>query len=442
MTISIAEANVIGSIIIDNDSFDDVVDILDGVKFASNEYNHAYKTICQMVADNQPVDVFMLSEKSGIHFSKIGSLAKNTPSAANITHYAGIVREEFIRRELRRVGHEISAMGDSEVDPSESLTIADRMLGDITESTTSDDGAMIGDQLIPLCDEMEQAVNHGGPLDVLKTGFYDLDELTGGFEPGSLIILAARPGMGKTALAMNIASNVSNNGFVFVSSMEMPKKQLVKREMASSSKISLHKIKTGDLDAEEWTRFSNSGMTLKNKKLFIDDKAALTVVEMKSRIRKAARKHGKPKLIVVDYLQLMRGEGENRTQEITKISGGLKAIAKEFDIPVIALSQLNRGLSNRADKRPVSSDLRESGAIEQDADVIVFIYRDEVYNPDTNQKGVAEIIIDKNRNGSTGKVPMTFDGQYSRFSVYDGNWSDPSEDVQVNNGRGFDNYNK
>jgi replicative DNA helicase len=356
-------------------------------------------------------------------------LAKDTPSAANITAYADIVRDRSVLRQLIHIGTQISdsAFNTEGRDTAELLENAERQVFQIAEQRQRGQGGgfiPIKSLLANAVDKIETLFEQEGAITGAGTGFTDFDELTSGLQPADLIIVAGRPSMGKTTIAMNIAENIALKGNmpVAVFSMEMPGDSLAMRMMSSLGRIDQHKVRTGKLDDDDWPRLTSAINLLAGTQLFIDDSPALSPTEVRARARRLAREHGQLGLIVVDYLQLMQSpsSGDNRVQQISDISRGLKALAKELNVPVVALSQLNRNLEQRPNKRPVMSDLRDSGAIEQDADLIVFVYRDEVYNEDSNDKGIAEIIIGKQRNGPLGTVRLTFLGQYTRFENFTG----------------------
>lgn len=346
-------------------------------------------------------------------------------AVANILAYADIVRDRSVTRQLLDVASHIAeSVFKSEGQSSqELLDQAERKIFAIAEQHVVHQGpANIKELLAKAIDRVDTLYHSDDPITGLSTGYQDLDHMTAGLQPADLVIVAGRPSMGKTTFAMNMAEHaVLHTGKpVLVFSMEMPGESLAMRTISSLGRIDQHRLRTGKLQEEDWPRIHSTVSLLSNTPLFIDDTPALTPSELRARARRLAREVGQLGLIVIDYLQLMQGSGsrENRTAEISEISRALKTLAKELNVPIIAASQLNRGLEQRADKRPVMSDLRESGAIEQDADVILFIYRDEVYNEDSREKGVAEIIIAKQRNGPIGKVKLTFLGQYTRFENY------------------------
>ncbi len=363
-------------------------------------------------------------------FAYLAEIAKNTPSAANIDAYANIVRERAVIREMIGVANEIAEAGFSPEGRTshDLLDFAESKVFKIAEQRSkSTEGPQslhsILEKTVDKIEELYQSPQDG--VTGVSTGYTDLDKMTAGMQPSDLIIVAARPSMGKTTFAMNLAEHaaMTQDKPVLIYSLEMPSEQIMMRMLASLGRINQTKVRTGQLDDDDWARLSSTmGLLMEKGKMYVDDASGLTPTDVRSRARRIARDHGGISMIMVDYLQLMRvpSLSDNRTLEIAEISRSLKALAKELQCPVIALSQLNRTLEQRADKRPINSDLRESGSIEQDADLIMFIYRDEVYNEDSTEKGVAEIIIGKQRNGPIGKVRLTFQGQFSRFDNYAG----------------------
>ncbi len=435
-----AEQSVLGGLLLDNSAWDSVSDkLVDG-----DFYNPAHRTlflmIQQLAGESIPFDPLTLSERLDSHgeLDQVGGLAyltelvQNTPSISNIRAYAEIVFERSVLRKLIKASTNIA---DRAYNPEgrasvELLDEAEREVFQIAESRPKSGGPVPVKELLgKAIDRIDQLFNSGGGLTGLTTGFTDLDEMTSGLQPSDMIIVAGRPSMGKTTFAMNLVENalLNSDKTMLVFSLEMPADQLVTRMLSSLGRIDATRMRAGNLAEDDWPKLTSAVSLLNDKKLLIDDTAGISPSEMRSRARRVVREHGDLGLIMIDYLQLMQipGGGENRTNEISEISRSLKALAKEFEVPVVALSQLNRSLENRPNKRPVNSDLRESGAIEQDADVIMFIYRDEVYNPDTELKGVAEIIIGKQRNGPIGATRMAFIGKYTRFEnlapgAYDG----------------------
>jgi replicative DNA helicase len=358
----------------------------------------------------------------------LGLLVGNVPTAANIRHYAQLVRDRSILRQLAATAGDIA---DSAYNPmgraaKEILDQAEAKVLHIAEqgSRGSQQFAEIGKLLAGVVERIETLYNRDDPSDVtgVPTGFADLDRMTSGLQPGDLVVVAGRPSMGKTAFALNVGEHVAlNTGQpVAVFSMEMGAAQLALRMIGSVGRLDQHKLRTGRLASEDWERLSSALGRLNEAPILIDETPALNAIEVRSRARRLLKTYGKLGLVIVDYLQLMQASttGENRATEISEISRSMKALAKELRVPVMALSQLNRSLEQRPNKRPVMSDLRESGAIEQDADLILFIYRDEVYNPDTQEKGVAEIIVGKQRNGPIGTARLTFLGEYTRFENF------------------------
>ncbi len=432
-----AEQSVLGGLMLDNQTWDSIADRVGAEDFYRKDHRLIFSAISDLAEKQDPFDVVTLSEilervgnlndAGGLAY--LGTLAKDTPSAANIVSYADIVRERSVLRQLIHVGTEISnaAFQTEGRDTLEILEFAEQKVFEIAEQRQkgSTGFAPIKSLLASAVDRIERLHQQDGTLTGASTGFSDFDDQTSGLQRSDLIIVAGRPSMGKTSFAMNMAENVAIKGDqpVAVFSMEMPGDQLAMRMMSSLGRIDQHKVRTGNLDDDEWPRMTSAINILADAKLFIDDTPALSPTEIRARARRLTREHGQLGLIVLDYLQLMQapGNGDNRVAEISHISRSLKALAKELDVPVVALSQLNRNLEQRPNKRPVMSDLRESGSIEQDADVIVFIYRDEVYNEDSPDKGTAEIIISKQRNGPIGVSRLTFLGQYTRFENFASN---------------------
>jgi replicative DNA helicase len=431
-----AEQSVLGGLLLDNDAADKVGDILAAADFYSDAHRLVYAHVLKLVADGKPADVVTVSESlasvekldyiGGLAY--LGALVQNVPTAANIRHYAQIVRDRSILRQLAGTAGEIA---DSAYNPlgrsaKEILDQAEAKVLHIAEQGErgAQQFAEIGTLLAGVVERIETLYNRDDPSDVtgVPTGFSDLDRMTSGFQPGDLVIIAGRPSMGKTSLALNIGEHVALDAKlpIAVFSMEMGASQLALRMIGSVGRLDQHKLRTGRLAAEDWDKLSSALGRLSEAPILIDETPALNAIELRSRARRLTKTYGKLGLVIVDYLQLMQAssQGENRATEISEISRAMKSLAKELKVPVVALSQLNRSLEQRPNKRPVMSDLRESGAIEQDADVILFIYRDEVYNPDTQDKGVAEIIIGKQRNGPIGTVRLTFLGEYTRFENF------------------------
>jgi replicative DNA helicase len=427
-----AERSVLGSIMMDNRSWDHVVDRIGENDFFVAEHRIIFKALSALSQKGQPFDFTTLtSALSDSDLDEIGGQAfiyeivNNTPTAANVASYATIVREKAILRKLIEAGTDIitNAYSYDGLDVKEVLDKAESAVFKIGEEQSRGDGPRPIKQILPLVtDRIDLLSQTDDAITGLSTGFNDFDNMTSGLQPGDLVIIAGRPSMGKTSFSMNLAEHaaITADKPVLVFSLEMPAEQLTLRLFSSLGRIDQHKIRTGNLSDDDWPRISSAVSMLSQSKLYIDDTPSLTPQEMRARARRVARENDGLSLIVVDYLQLMTiaGSKENRTNEVSEISRSLKALAKELSVPLIALSQLNRGLEQRTDKRPVMSDLRESGSIEQDADVIAFIYRDEVYNEDSPDKGVAEIIIRKQRNGPIGDFRLTFLGQFTRFENY------------------------
>jgi replicative DNA helicase len=428
-----AEQSVLGGLLLDNSSWDKIADRLVGEDFYRHDHRLIFQHISRLIVQSRPADAITVfeslqnngkdRESGGLPY--LNSLAQNVPSAANIRRYAEIVRERAVLRRLIGVGEEIaaSALNTQGREAKEILDEAETKVFRIAEEGARNRGGFV--KLEPLLgrvvERIQELFERGGTSDVtgVPSGFTDLDTKTAGFQEGDLIIIAGRPSMGKTALALNIGQHVAiDMGMpVAVFSMEMGSEQLAMRLLGSVGRIDAHRLRTGRLTDDDWPRLTEAMERMQSAPMHIDETPALNALELRARARRLAREYGKLGLIVVDYLQLMSASssGENRATEISEISRSLKALAKELKVPVIALSQLNRTVEQRTDKRPVMSDLRESGAIEQDADVILFIYRDEVYNPDSPDKGIAEIIIGKQRNGPIGRVQLRFGGEHTRF---------------------------
>ncbi|BBI63082.1 replicative DNA helicase [Vreelandella sulfidaeris] len=426
-----AEQSVLGGLMLDNQAWDNVSERLVADDFYRYEHRLVFNVMIHLAEAGQPLDVVTLSEAleardqldtvGGLAF--LAELARNTPSASNIRAYADIVRERATLRKLIRAANQIadSAFSPQGRPADELLNEAERLVFQIAEERPKTGGPIgMSDLLTKAVDRIDELFNLKGEMTGLSTGFRDLDEMTTGLQPSDMVVIAGRPSMGKTTFAMNLVEHavISSDKPVMVFSMEMPAESLMLRMLSSLGRIDQTRVRTGQLEDEDWPRLTSAVNLLKDKQLFIDDTAALSPNEMRSRLRRVVREHGNIALVMIDYLQLMQipGFSENRTGEISEISRSLKGLAKEFNCPVVALSQLNRSLEQRPNKRPVMSDLRESGAIEQDADVIAFVYRDEVYNPDNpDNQGIAELIIGKQRNGPIGTVHMAFIGKYTRF---------------------------
>jgi len=428
-----AEQAVLGGAFLDKEAWDKVIERVREEDFYRKDHRTIFRAISQLSEEGEPYDIVTVAEWLENHqlldeaggMRNLAALAENTPSANNIGAYADIVRKRSILRQLISATSDIN---DTVFNPQgrtseQILEYAEQTVFEIAERENQGRKSYhdIKEYLKGALERIDELFHKDSPITGIATGYDDLDMKTAGFQRSDLIIVAGRPSMGKTAFAINIAEHAAIKGkeSVAIFSMEMPGEQLAMRMMSSLGRIDQHKIRTGKLEDEDWPRLTSAVSILQESKMFIDDTPALTPSELRARCRRISREHGLD-LVVVDYLQLMQvaGTTENRATEISEISRSLKAMAKELSVPVIALSQLNRSLESRTDKRPVMSDLRESGAIEQDADVILFIYRDEVYDEDSVDKGLAEIIISKQRNGPIGKVKLAFRGQYTRFENY------------------------
>nr|WP_026355213.1 replicative DNA helicase [Massilia niastensis] len=433
-----AEQSVIGGLLRDNAAWDRIADFMHAEDFYRYDHRIIFEQMVRLINSGKPADVITVyeacnqlgkaEEVGGLQY--LNAMAQNTPSAANIRRYAEIVRDRGVLRQLITVADQISgdAFNPQGKEVKQMLDEAESKIFAIAEQGAR--GAQgwlpvqpLLTQVVERIDELYSRENQG-EITGVPTGFIDLDRMTSGLQPGDLVIVAGRPSMGKTAFSVNIGENVAIEAGlpVAVFSMEMGGAQLAMRMLGSVGQLDQHRLRTGRLNDEDWPRLTHAIQKMNEAQLYIDETPALNPIEMRARARRLARQCGKLGLIIVDYLQLMQGSkaGDNRAAEISEISRSLKGLAKELHCPVIALSQLNRSLEQRPNKRPVMSDLRESGAIEQDADVIIFLYRDEVYNPDSPEKGTAEIIIGKQRNGPIGAIRLTWIGQYTKFGNYSG----------------------
>ena len=428
-----AEQAVLGGVLIDNGAWDRIADILASANFYRSDHRAVFNAVAGLCEEGRPCDAVTVAERLDRdgHLESVGGLAflaelaENTPSAANITAYAEIVRERSVLRDLIQTSAEIAeaAFRPQGRAARDVLDEAERRVFEIAERGNAGrrESIAIKDVLSGVMERIAELSQRDNPITGVPTGFKDLDRETAGLQPGDLIIVAGRPSMGKTAFAMNLVEEaaIRERKSVMVFSMEMPAEQLTMRMLSSLGRIDQQKVRTGRLDQDDWPRLTSPLALLTDTNIFIADDPTLTPTELRACCRRLKREHGLG-LVVVDYLQLMHvpGTQENRATEISEISRSLKALAKELMVPVVACSQLNRRLEERQNKRPVMSDLRESGAIEQDADLILFIYRDEVYNEESKNKGKAEIIIGKQRNGPIGSVKLAFLGRYARFEDY------------------------
>jgi replicative DNA helicase len=432
-----AERAVLGGLMLETHRFDTVIQVIKENDFDGKDHQIIFQSMSELIEENKPLDPLTVSEKldNKNSLNKVGGkdylieLATSTPSAANLEAYAEIIRQRSIKRKLMKANSEISDLinnpqgqdGNALLDKAESMIFA---LND--ESSQNDQSLQSMKELIPsTMDRLHEMSNKAGGLIGSSTGFKDLDNKLQGIQDGDLIVVAGRPSMGKTSLAMNIAENVllekDNDGAVLIFSLEMPGEALTTRMLSGMSKLNQQNVRSGMLKDNELKLLLSEGEKLKNLPLWIDDSSLLTPMELRAKARRLARQEENGlSLIVVDYLQFMQlpTSTENRVNQISEISRSLKSLAKELNVPVIALSQLNRAVEQRPNKRPIMADLRDSGAIEQDADVILFIYRDEVYNEDSDQGNKAEIIIGKQRNGPIGTINLTFLKEYTRFENF------------------------
>lgn len=431
-----AEQSILGGLMLDNQQWDTVNEYIVKEDFFIYKHQLIFTEMKELMNNRNPIDLITLSEslnQKGIlnnigKFSYLAELSKNTPNTSNIITYAKIVRERAIMREIIEAANNISyaAYNSQGRKSTEILDYAESKIFKISETRMKQNSGpknieKILDSTISNIEKLFQKPNNG--ITGLNTGYNDLNKKTSGLQQSDLIIIAARPSMGKTTFAMNLCENTAMlyNKPILIFSLEMPSEQIMIRMLSSLARINQSKIRTGQLTNEEWSCLSSTiNILLKKKNIYIDDSSYLTPNEIRSRSRKIYRENNGLSMIMIDYLQLIKipSLSGNRTLEIAEISRTLKSLAKELSIPIIALSQLNRSLEQRSDKRPVNSDLRESGSLEQDADLIMFIYRDELYNENSDLKGIAEIIIGKQRNGPTGKIRLTFNGKWSRFDNY------------------------
>lgn len=435
-----AEQSILGSMMLDNRSIDDISSELESRDFYRNDHQLIYNEIIKLDERGDAADVVTVSESlthngeldqaGGLAY--LGTLAKNTPNAGNVKSYAKIVRDRAILRRLIESANDIvqKAYQPEGRTPEEVLDFAESVIFEIAKNNNQAKAGFrkIDVLLADAVDKIEEMFKSGADVTGVSTGFKDLDTQTSGLQPGDLVVVAGRPSMGKTSFSMNLVENaaIKDDLPVAVFSMEMPGTALAARMLASLSRVNSGRMRTGQLETEDWPKLTSAVGLLQDKNIYIDDTPALSPLEVRTRARRLAAEHPETGLglIMLDYLQLMRGNdgpgNDNRTMEISNITRSLKGLAKELECPIIILSQLNRSLEQRPNKRPVMSDLRESGAIEQDADIIMFIYRHEVYEPETDQKGIAEIIIGKQRNGPIGTVRLAWLGEFTRFENYAG----------------------
>lgn len=423
-----AEQSVIGSMIMDKDAITTATEILDSDDFYRTQYGVLFQAMADLYQEDKPVDVVTLTNKlkekelpeelAGIEV--ITELIKAVPTSANVKYYANIVKEKAVLRRLIKITEGITNTCYQAKEPVEDiLQSTEKQVFDIVQNKGAGDFVSIRDIVLNSIESIEAASKSKGTVTGIATGFYDLDYKTAGLQPSDLILVAARPSMGKTAFVLNIAeyAALKSNVTTAIFSLEMSKEQLVKRILSMNSKVDSQAIRTGELQDEDWAKLVESARLIGNSNLIIDDTASISISELRSKCRKFKLEHNLG-LVIIDYLQLMTGskKNESRQQEISEISRSLKALAREINAPVIALSQLSRAVEQRPDKRPMLSDLRESGAIEQDADVVMFIYRDDYYNHDSEEAGISEIIIGKQRNGPIGTVKLAWLSQYTKFA--------------------------
>ncbi len=429
-----AEQAVLGGLLLDPVAWDNVADVVRESDFYRPDHRLIFGAIGSLAGDGKPCDAVTVCEflerngnlEAAGGLAYLGSVARDTPTAANVRSYAEIVRERSLLRQLISAGSEIaSAVFNNDGQTARELVDkAEQRVFEIAEGSTRGSGAVSVRSLLPrVIDQIDDAHSNPDKLRGLATGFSEFDKKTGGLRPGDLLIVAGRPSMGKTTLAVNMAEyaavHQATRASVAIFSMEMPSEQLITRMLSSIGGVPLTNLRSGRISDDDWVRITSATSQLSEAKIFIDETPALTPTELRARARRIKREHGLG-LVIVDYLQLMQvaGTKENRATEIGEISRGLKVLAKELAVPVIALSQLNRAVEQRDNKRPNMSDLRESGSIEQDADMILLIYREEVYDKETTKKGIAEIDLAKHRNGEIGTFVLTFQGQFTRFANY------------------------
>jgi replicative DNA helicase len=420
-----AEESILGGILLDPEAIGRVADLLVAEAFYINDHKEIYKAALALHNQGKPTDLMSVTtwlydhellEKVGGQ-SKLAQLVDRTVSAVNIDRFAALVIDKYLRRQLIEAGNEIVQLGyETSLELETVLDKSEQKIFGLTQKRPQQGLVPISETLIQAFQEIESR-HQDTAIPGLPSSFYDLDAMTGGFQRSDLIIIAGRPSMGKTSFAVGMARNIAENLPVAIFSLEMSKEQLVQRLLASEAGIESNYLRTGRISQNQWGALSHALGTLSELPIYIDDTANQTVMQMRSQVRRLlAEKGGELGLVLIDYLQLMEGSGsENRVQELSRITRSLKGLARELNVPVIALSQLSRGVEARTNKRPMMSDLRESGAIEQDSDLIIMLYRDEYYNENTPDRGIAEIIITKHRNGPTGVVKLLFDPQFTRF---------------------------
>lgn len=420
-----AEESILGGILLDPEAMGRVADVLRPEAFYISTHKEIYNAILALHTQGKPVDLMSVTtwlydnellDKVGGQ-SKLAQLVERTVSAVNVDRYAALVVDKYLRRQLIQAGNDIVELGyETSIELETVFDQAEQKIFSLTQKRPQQGLVPISETLIQTFQEIETR-QEGAALPGISSEFYDLDVMTGGFQRSDLIIVAGRPSMGKTSFAVGIARNIAEKFPVAIFSLEMSKEQLVQRLLASEAGIESNYLRTGRISQNQWSDLSRALGTLSELPMYIDDTANQTVMQMRSQVRRLQAEQGeKLGLVLIDYLQLMEGSGsDNRVQELSKITRSLKGLARELQVPVIALSQLSRGVEARTNKRPMMSDLRESGAIEQDSDLIIMLYRDEYYSPDTPDRGIAEVIITKHRNGPTGVVKLLFDPQFTRF---------------------------
>ncbi|QXM06983.1 replicative DNA helicase [Crassaminicella indica] len=426
-----AEQSVLGAMILDKEAIIMATEIIRGEDFYKEAHKEIFDAIIALYSRDEPVDLITLSEEltqrqtleaiGGLTY--LTSLSSAVPTTTNVKYYAKIVEEKSILRRLIKASSEILEKGyQAEEEVTSILDLAEKSIFDISQKKSQEGFTGIREVLLETFDKIDELYKNKGGITGLTTGFTDIDRKTSGLQKSDLILVAARPSMGKTAFSINVAQNaaIKAGASVAIFSLEMSKEQLVQRMLSSESLIEIQKIRTGTLSEDDWPKLARAMGPLAQAKIFIDDTPGISVMEMKAKCRRLKIEQGLD-LVLIDYLQLMSGDGrsESRQQEISNISRSLKGLAREMDCPVIALSQLSRAPELRADHRPILSDLRESGAIEQDADLVMFLYRDEYYHPDSEKKNIGEVIIAKQRNGSTGTVELAWLGQFTKFANLD-----------------------
>ena len=423
-----AEEAILGAVLSNPVCLNKIADMIRPDSFYKPANRQIYNAVTELYSKNQAIDIVTVSEKLNEEGkleaaggrAYINDLVLNVITTANIEYYAKIVQEKAIKRELINAGSEIVEMAYDNQSTEATLDSAEKLIFNIAQKKASSDLVSVKDLVITSYEQIAYRYEHRDELIGVPTGFYDLDAMTSGLQKSDLIVLAARPSMGKTAFALNIAQNVGLRAKkpVAIFSLEMPKEQLIQRMLCSEAEVDSQKLKTGNMQSKDWEKLTNAMNLFADAPIYIDDSAGATVMDIRAKCRRLAMEEKDLGLVVIDYLQLMEGSGskDDRNQQISGISRGLKMLARELRVPVIALSQLSRAVEQRTDKRPMLSDLRESGAIEQDADIVMFIYRDEYYNKeDTENRGKAEVIISKHRNGSVGSIDMLFQGAITKF---------------------------